>query len=85
MPIRSYLDDGFRFDPETTRAMGVAFEMTRTAIRLDGYDPVQDDPNDEVIARKIIELAHAGERNRLCELALDDIRWRLGHFSKFSA
>ena len=83
MPIRSYLD-GFRFDPETTRVMGVAFEMTRTAIRLDGDDPVQD-PIDEVIARKIIELAHAGERNRLCELALNDIRWRLGHFSKFPA
>lgn len=70
MPIRPYLD-GFRFDPETTRVMGVAFEMTRAAIRLDGQEPI-----DEVIAKKIIELARAGKRNpdELCELALNDLR-----------
>jgi hypothetical protein len=32
MPIRSYLD-GYRFDAETTRIMGVAFETARIALR----------------------------------------------------
>jgi hypothetical protein len=46
--------------------MGVALEMTRAALRLaDRHDL-------EIIARKIIELAKAGERNPdlLCERAL---------------
>jgi hypothetical protein len=70
MPITPFWD-GFRFDPETTSAMGVAFEMTRAAIRLDGLDPI-----DKVIAQKIIELAKAGvcDPDQLCELALDDLR-----------
>jgi hypothetical protein len=70
MPITPFWD-GFRFDPETRRAMGVAFEMTRTAIRLDGLDPI-----DKVIAEKIIELAKAGvsDPDQLCELALDELR-----------
>ena len=32
MPITAYLD-GLRFDPETTRLMGVAFEMALVALR----------------------------------------------------
>jgi hypothetical protein len=64
MPIRAYLD-GLRFDPETTRLVGVAFEMALVALRhTDGVDPPRD-----AVARKIIELAKAGERDpeRLCE------------------
>jgi hypothetical protein len=39
MPITAYLD-GLRFDPETTRLMGVAFEMALVALRhTDGVDP----------------------------------------------
>jgi hypothetical protein len=63
---------GHRFDPETKRVMGVAFEMTRAALRLAD----RDDPATEMVAKKIIELANARERDadRLCELALKDFR-----------
>ena len=66
MPIRPFLD-GRRFDPETVRLMGIAFEMARLAITR------QADLTDEIIARTIIELAKAGERNVevLCEAALN--------------
>ena len=66
MPIRPFLD-GHRFDPETERLMGIAFEMARLAITR------QADLTDEIIARTIIELAKAGERNVevLCEAALN--------------
>jgi hypothetical protein len=73
MPITPYLDcDGFRFDPETKRIMGVAFEMTCAALRLAD----RDDPVVAIVAKKIVELAKAGERNPdlLCEQALRDLR-----------
>ena len=58
MPISQFLD-GQRFDPETKRLMGLAFEITRAALGLtDGNDPVV-----ELVAKKIIELAKAGERD----------------------
>ena len=71
MPITVYLD-GYKPDPETKRVMGVAFEMTRAALRL--VD--RDDLAVAIIAKKIIELAKAGERNPdlLCEQALIDLR-----------
>jgi hypothetical protein len=71
MPITPFLD-GQKFDPETKRVMGVAFEMTRAAVRLTD----RNDPIIEIIAKKIIELAKAGERNAdlLCERALKDLR-----------
>ncbi len=71
MPITIYFD-GYRPDPETKRVIGVAFEMTRAALRL--VD--RDDPVVAMIAKKIIELAKAGERNPdlLCERALSDLR-----------
>jgi hypothetical protein len=49
------------------RLMGIAFEMARLAITR------QADLTDEIIARTIIELAKAGERNVevLCEAALN--------------
>jgi hypothetical protein len=71
MPITPYLD-GYKFDAETKRIMGVAFEMTRAALRL--MD--RDDLVVAIIAKKIIALATAGERNPdlLCEQALIDLR-----------
>ena len=71
MPITIYFD-GYKPDPETERVIGVAFEMTRAALRL--VD--RDDPVVAIIAKKIIELAKAGERNPdlLCERALSDLR-----------
>jgi len=71
MPITSFLNRE-RFDPETVRVMGVAFEMTRVALRIVDAD----DGAYQLIANKIIKLTKAGERNPdlLCERALDDVR-----------
>jgi hypothetical protein len=71
MPITQFLD-GFKFDPEAKRVMGVAFEMTRAALRLTD----RDDPVIAIVAKKIIELAKEGERNPdlLCERVLNDLR-----------
>jgi hypothetical protein len=70
MPITPFLN-GERFDAETKRVMGVAFESARAALRAsDMVDPVLP-----LVANKIIELAKAGERNAdlLCERALSDL------------
>ena len=56
MAIRPFLS-GQTFDPETVRLMGVAFESARAAVKRPG------DLTDEMIAKKIIELANAGERD----------------------
>ena len=67
MPIRSHLN-GHRFDPETMRLMGIAYEMTLISLRLvDRGDIVNN-----VVAQKLIEIAKAGERDpeRLCEAVL---------------
>ena len=71
MPIRQFLN-GKRFDPETTRVLGVAFELVRIALRIEEAD----DFVKQAIAEKIINLAKVGERNPdiLCEQALSDIR-----------
>ena len=58
MPIRPYLD-GQKFDLETTRLMGLAFEMARVGFGLSD----RDEPAKEIVAKRIIELAKAGERN----------------------
>ena len=67
MPITQFLD-GQKFDPETKRVMGVAYEMTRAALRLTD----RGDLINEAIAKKVIEFATAGETNpdRLCEEVL---------------
>ena len=67
MPIIPFLN-GARFDPETTRVLGVALEMTCIALRTGDCD----DGVRQAIAIRIIELAKAGERNPdvLCEQAL---------------
>jgi hypothetical protein len=71
MPITIFLE-GQQFDSETKRVMGVAFELTRAALQL----TERDDLIVGIIAKKIIELARAGERNQdlLCERTLQDLR-----------
>ena len=66
MPIRPFLN-GQTFDPETARLVGIAFETARAAIKR------RADLSDEMIARTIIVLAKAGERDVdvLCEAALN--------------
>jgi len=58
--------------PETKRVMGVAFEMVCAALRLAD----RGDLANEIIARRIIELAEAGEHNPdlLCERVLEEFR-----------
>ena len=58
MPITPFLD-GTKFDLEAKRVMGVAFEMARKALQLGDRGNVFD----ERIAKRIIELAKAGELN----------------------
>jgi hypothetical protein len=75
MPITPFLN-GVRFDPETTRVMGVALEMVCVALRTGD----RDGEVKRTIATKIIDLAKAGERNPdvLCEKVLQDIRTERG-------
>jgi hypothetical protein len=71
MPIRPFLN-GERFDDETVRVMGVAFETICIALRIgNSADDVR-----QAIASKVIALAGSGERNAdvLCEMALREIR-----------
>ena len=61
-----------KFDPETIRVMGLAFEMALVALQLAD----RGDLANEIIAQKIMELAKAGERDteRLCEGVLQEFR-----------
>jgi hypothetical protein len=67
MPIRPYLE-GQRFDAETVRLMGLAFETAIQALRT--WEVVE--PPREAIAKAIIDLAKGGERDPecLCDAAL---------------
>jgi hypothetical protein len=71
MPITPYLD-GFNFDNEAKRVMGVALEMARAALR----PAERTDATIEILAKSIIALAKEGllDPNLLCEWALDDLR-----------
>jgi hypothetical protein len=72
MPIRPYLE-GQRFDAEMVRLMGIAFEMALVVFqRTDGIAS----PTRDALAKKIIELAKAGERQpgRLCDAAVQALR-----------
>ena len=73
MSITPYLDD-FDVDPETKRVLGAALEMTRVSLGL------ADDFANGIIAKRIIELAKAGERNPdlLCEGAIEQLREHRG-------
>jgi hypothetical protein len=71
MPITPYLN-GERFDPETKRVLGVAFEIICASLRIgDCAEDVK-----QAIANKVIEFAKAGTRDPdlLCERVLEDIR-----------
>jgi hypothetical protein len=72
MPITPYLGD-FDVDPETKRVLGIALEMTRVSLGL------ADDFANGIIAKRIIELAKAGERNPdlLSEDAVEKLRGHL--------
>ena len=69
----SKLLDEFDADSETKRVLAVALEMTRVALGL------TDHHANGIIAKRITELAMAGERNpdRLCEGALEKLRGHL--------
>ena len=56
MVFASYLGD-LDVDAETNRVLVVALEMTRAALGL------ADNFADGIIARQIVELSRAGERN----------------------
>jgi len=68
MSFKTYLND-FDVDPEKG-VLGAALEMTRVSLGLD------DKFADGLIARRIVELANAGERNPnlLCEVAVANLR-----------
>ena len=71
MPISPYLD-GERFDPETKRVLGLAFELVRVVLKTGDCD----DDVYRAIARKLIDLNKAGEHNPevMCEQALKAFR-----------
>ena len=72
MPITPYLDD-FDVDPETKRVLDVALKMTRVSLGLG------DNFADGIIAKRIVELANAGECNSdlLCQGAIEQLRGHL--------
>ena len=77
MPIKTFLG-GHRFDDETVRLMGLAFEMALAALRHDCPDPLR-----EALAGKIIELGKVGERDpeRLCDDALKSLQLKVSDAS----
>ena len=72
MAMTPYLDE-LDVDPETKQVLQLALEMTRKGLGL------ADDPANGIIAKRIIELARAGERHPdlLCEGALKNLRGQL--------
>ena len=72
MPITPYLDD-FDVNAETKRVLSAALEETRISLGLG------DNFADGIIAKRIVELAKAGERNPalLCEGAIEKLRGHL--------
>ena len=68
MPIRFHLN-GQRFDHETLRIMGLAYEMAFVSLQ---HTVRTSNPIRATIAQKIIELAKVGERDpeRLCDGAM---------------
>ena len=72
MSLTTYLND-FDADLETKRVLGDALERTRVSLGL------ADKFADGIIARRIVELAKAGERNPdlLCAGAIKKLRGHL--------
>jgi len=73
MSITSYLLHDFDVDPETKRVLSVALEKTRVSLGL------ADDFANGIIAKRLIELAKAGECNPdlLCQGAIEQLRGHL--------
>jgi hypothetical protein len=71
IPIAQFLN-GENFDPETTHAMGIAFEIACVALQLRNR---YDFSAAAMVAEKIIALAKAGERcpTTLCDRALSEL------------
>ncbi len=71
MPTRPHLN-GQKFDAETIRVMGLAFEMALVALKLAD----RGDLANQILAQKIVELAETGERDpeRLCDGVLMQFR-----------
>jgi hypothetical protein len=67
MSIGPYIDHE-RFDPETRRVLGMAFELVRITLRTGDCD----DDVYRAIATKLIELNKAGQHNPeiLCDQAV---------------
>jgi hypothetical protein len=68
MSVFKPMPRGSVFEPETTQAMGIAFERACIELRLTD----QGDPISKLLADHIIELARRGERDpdELCAQAL---------------
>jgi hypothetical protein len=68
MPITEFLD-GLKFNRETTRVMGVAYEMACAALKYSDQTYIAH----ETIAKRIIQLVKDGvfDPDRLCDEALD--------------
>ena len=72
MSITHYLLDDLNVDPETKRILVVALEKTRVSLAL------ADDFANGIIAKRLIELAKAGERpDLLCQRATEQLRGHL--------
>jgi hypothetical protein len=71
MSITPYLDGDF--DAETRRVLDVALEETRVSLGIG------DNFADGIIAKRIVELAKAGERSAglLCKGAIEKLRGHL--------
>jgi hypothetical protein len=71
MAIRRMLQHDHAFSPEEVAALTTAFESCLGKLKLKN----RDDPATIAVAKVIIELAKAGERDleRLCDLAIKQI------------
>jgi hypothetical protein len=78
MPFRFHLN-GQRFAPETIRLLGLAYEMTLVSLRLVDRGGIAND----VVARKIFDLANAGERDpeRMCDSVLQQWGRAVAHIA----
>jgi hypothetical protein len=67
LDLRSFCTE-LAFDPETTRAMGIAFDEACKTLRLTD----KADSATRLLADRIVDLATEGERDpmRLCDRAL---------------
>jgi hypothetical protein len=68
MPIASLLADA-AFDPDTIELLASAFETAWNAVKKSGSPLAAEDQaasTRELLAKRIIEMGHKGERDRRC-------------------